>query len=113
MNENETICWRYGHSKGRNAKGMNKLGTFYPSENERGEIQAPIDCQITAKTKLEADAKTGKEGRASEKTKSEMTREMTALELQKRVEFGHILADSWFRSDENMRFIKKKAFILK
>jgi hypothetical protein len=87
---------------------MNILTAFYPSENEQGKIQTPIDYQITAKTKLETDAKTGKERRASEKTWNEMMREMTALELQKRVEFGYILADSWFCSNENMRFIQKK-----
>jgi hypothetical protein len=51
MDENEIICWHYDHSKGRNVKGMNILTAFYPSENEYGKIQTPIDCQIIAKTK--------------------------------------------------------------
>jgi hypothetical protein len=54
---------------------------FYTLENEHGKIQAPIDYQIIAKTKLETDAKTGKERRVSEKTKNEMMQEMIALEL--------------------------------
>jgi hypothetical protein len=113
MDENEIICWHYDHSKGRNVKGMNILTAFYASENEHGKIQTPVNYQIIAKTKIEKDAKSGKERRVSEKTKNEMMQEMITREIQKRVKFGYILADSWFCSNENMRFIqkKKKVFI--
>jgi hypothetical protein len=113
MDENEIICWYYDHSKGRNVKGINILTAFYVAENEYGKLQIPIDYQIITKTKIETDEESGKERRVSEKSKNEMMREMISRTMQKHVQFGYILADSWFASAENMRFIKKKgkAFI--
>ena len=113
MDENEIICWHYDHSKGRNVKGMNILTAFYTAENESGKIQTPLDYHIISKTKIETDAGTGKERRVSEKTKNGMMQEMIIREMQNRVKFGYILADSWFCSNENMKFIqrKKKVFI--
>jgi hypothetical protein len=113
MDENEIVCWYYDHSKGRNVKGVNILTAFYTAENEYGKLQTPIDYQIISKTRIETDEKTGKERRVSERTKNEMMREMIRQTIQKHVQFGYILAYSWFSSAENMVFIqgKKKAFI--
>jgi hypothetical protein len=108
MDENEIICWYYDHSKGRNVKGINILTGFYTAENEYGKLQTPIDYQIVSKTKVEVDSKTGKERRVSEQSKNEMMREMITRTIQKHMKFGYILADSWFSSAENMRFIEKK-----
>jgi uncharacterized protein YyaL (SSP411 family) len=111
--ENGIVCRYYDHGKGRNVKGINILTAFYMSENEYGKLQTPIDYQIISKTKTKKDEKSGKERRASGKTKNEMMREMTGQTIQKHVKFGSILADSWFSSAENMVFIqgKKKMFI--
>jgi hypothetical protein len=108
MDENEIVCWYYDHSKGRNVKGINILTAFYTAENEYGKLQTPIDYQITTKTKTEVDEKSGKERRVSEKSKNEMMREMIGRTMKRHVKFGYILADSWFGSVENMRFIAKK-----
>ncbi|MDR2394352.1 MAG: transposase, partial [Treponema sp.] len=110
MDEDEIICWYYDHSKGRDAKGIHILTAFYVAENEYGKLrQTPIDYQITTKTKTETDEKSGKERRASERSKNELI----SRRIQKHVKFGSVLADSWFASAENMRFIGKKgkAFI--
>jgi hypothetical protein len=37
-----------------------------------------------------------------------MMREMIERTIQKHMKFGYIVADSWFASAENMRFIEKK-----
>jgi hypothetical protein len=113
MDENEIICWYYDHSKGRNVKGINILTALYAAENEYGRLQTPADYQIISKTKTETDEKSGKERRVSEKSKNELMREMISRTIQKHVKFGYIVADSWFASAENMRFIEKKgkAFI--
>jgi hypothetical protein len=108
MDENEIICWYYDHSKGRNVKGINILTAFYVVENEYGKLQIPIDYQIITKTKTETDEKSGKERRASERSKNELMREMISRTIQKHLKFGSVLADSWFASAENMRFIGKK-----
>jgi hypothetical protein len=57
---------------------------------------------------VETDRKTGKKRRVSERNKNEMMRDTINRTIQKHVKFGSILADSWFASAENMRFIKKK-----
>ncbi|MDR0628162.1 MAG: transposase [Treponema sp.] len=113
MDENEIICRYYNHSKGRNVKGINILTAFYTAENEYGKLQTPIDYQIVSKTKIETDSKTGKERRVSEQSKNEMMREMINRTIRKHMKFGYIVADSWFASVENMRFIEKqgKTFI--
>jgi hypothetical protein len=110
MDENEIVCRYYDHSKGRSVKGLNILTAFYMVESEYGTLRVPIDYQIVPKTKVETDKKSGKERRVSEKTKNEMI-ERT---IQKHVKFGYILADSWFSSGENMRYIGKngKKFII-
>jgi hypothetical protein len=108
MDENEIICWYYDHSKGRNVKGINILTAFYTAENECGKLQTPVDYQTVSKTKIETDGKTEKERRTSEQSRNEMMREMIERTIQKHVKFGYVLADSWFASVENMRFIEKK-----
>ncbi|MDR2633177.1 MAG: transposase [Treponema sp.] len=111
MEEHEIICWYYDHSKGRNVKGINILTGFYTAENEYGKLQTPIDYQIVSKTKVEVDSKRGKERRVRERSKNEMMRDMITRTIQKHMKFGYILADSWFASMENMRFIEKKGKI--
>jgi hypothetical protein len=108
MDENEIICWHYDHSKGRSVKGINILTAFYTAENEYGKLQIPLDYQIISKTRIETDEKTGKERRVSGKSKNEMMQEMIGRAIQKHLKFGYIPADSWFGSNENMRFIEKK-----
>jgi hypothetical protein len=108
MDENEIICRYYDHGKGRNVKGINILTAFFTTENEYGKLQTPADYQIVSKTKAETDMKTGKERRASGQSKNEMMRDMINRTIQKHLKFGYILADSWFASVENMRFIEKK-----
>jgi hypothetical protein len=113
MDGNEIICRYYDHSKGRNVKGINILTAFYTAENECGKLQTPVDYQTVSKTKIETDSRTGKERRASGKSRNEMMRDMISQTIRKHVKFGYILADSWFASAENMGFIEKKgkAFI--
>jgi len=43
--------------------------------------------------------------RRSPITKNEMMQEMIKRQMQNHVKFRYILADSWFSSAENMRFI--------
>jgi hypothetical protein len=108
MDESDIVCWYYDHSKGRSLKGINILTAFYTSGNEYGTLQVPIDYQIVSKTKRELDEKTGKERWVSEKSKNEVMRDMIRQTIRNQVQFGYILADSWFSSVENMRFIQQK-----
>jgi hypothetical protein len=113
MDENNIICWHWDHSKGRNVKGINLLTCFYTVVSGDMAVRIPIGYEIIEKTETYTDPKGGKEKRKSEKTKNEMMREMISAQIKNRVKFKYIPADSWFSSNENMKFIerKKKVFI--
>jgi hypothetical protein len=108
MDENDIICWHWDHSKGRNVKGVNLLTVFYITVYEGELVRIPIGYEIIAKTEKYFDKEENKEKRRSPKTKNEMMREMIKVQIKNRVKFLYILADSWFSSTENMKFINKR-----
>jgi len=113
MDENDIVCWHWDHQDGRNVKGINLLTAFYTAVNEGSAIRIPLGYEIIAKTERYFDEKEGKEKRRSLKTKNELMQEMINAQITNRVKFRYILADSWFSSNENMKFInkRKKVFI--
>ena len=108
MDENEIICWHYDHTEGKAVKGINLLSAFYNSERNGFTLRLPIGYRIIAKTEEYTDEKSGEVRRKSSLTKNEMMQEMIKRQIQNQVKFRYILADSWFSSAENMRFIAKK-----
>ena len=114
MDENDIICWHWDHKENRSVKGMNLLSSFYTAQPGDMEVRIPIGYEIITKTERYIDPKDNKEKRRSEKTKNELMREMISAQITNRVKFRYILADSWFSSNENMKFIhkKRKKFIL-
>jgi hypothetical protein len=108
MDENEIICWHYGHKEGKAVKGINLLNAFYHSEKAGQTIRLPIGFRIISKTEEYTDEKSGEIKRRSPVTKNEMMQEMIKRHIQNQVKFRYILADSWFCSAENMRFVQKK-----
>jgi len=113
MDENEIISWHFDPKEGKSVKGINLLSAFYSSEKGRQVVRVPIDYRIIAKTEEYIDEKSGEKKRRSPETKNEMMRQMIQRAVQNQVKFRYILADSWFSSAENMKFIskKKKVFI--
>jgi hypothetical protein len=108
MDENEIICWHYDHTEGKAVKGINLLSAFYNSEKNGFTLRLPIGYRIIAKTEEYTDEKSGKVKRKSSITKNEMMQEMIKRQIQNQVKFRYILADSWYSSAKNMRFISKK-----
>ena len=106
--ENEIICWHYAHSKGRSVKGINLITTLYYAQ----EISLPVAFEIVHKTEKYIDKKTGKEKRRSKTTKNEPARNMLRAVYKNKILFKYVLADIWFASAENMRFVKMKDFIM-
>jgi hypothetical protein len=111
--ESELVCWHYDHSKGKSVKGINILSAFYHSCNDSlpatvEAIRLPIMYQLVLKTITYSVVKTRKSKRKSETTKNSMMLEMIAQAIHNQLKFKYVLADSWFASAENMRFIKKK-----
>jgi hypothetical protein len=113
MDENEIVCWHYDHNEGRNIKGIGLLSAFYWTEKDGATVRIPIGYRIIAKTEEYTDKKTGKKCRRSPKSKNEMMHEMVEMAIRNEVKFSYVLADSWFCSSDNMRFIngKGKKFI--
>jgi hypothetical protein len=113
MDENEIICWHYDHKEGKAVKGLNILTAFYTSEKDKKILRVPIGFRIISKTEEYIDEKSGKQKRKSPRTKNEMMQEMIQRHIVNQVQFKYILADSWYSSAENMRFIakRKKVFI--
>ena len=113
MDENGIICWHYDNKEGKAVKGINLLSSFYSSEKAGQALRVPIGFRVIEKTEEYIDEKSGEKKRRSPITKNEMMQEMIKRQLQNQVKFRYILADSWFSSAENMRFIekKKKVFI--
>jgi hypothetical protein len=108
MDENEIICWHFDHKGNKAVKGINLLSAFYHSERGGQTARLPTDYQVIAKTEEYIDEKDGKTKRKSHVTKNGMMREMIKRHIQNRVKFKYILADSWYSSAENMRFIAKR-----
>lgn len=113
--ENDLICWHWDHSKGRNVKGINLLSAFYHTQKDAQSmpVRLPIAFEMIKKTVHFCDLKTKKEKRASPISKNELMQQMISQAITNGLFFKYILADSWFASSENMRFInqRKKYFI--
>ena len=108
MDENEIICWHFDSKEGKAVKGINLLSAFYSSERGGETVRLPIGYRIIAKTEEYTDEKSGEKKRKSPETKNEMMQGMIKRHIQNEVKFKYILADSWYSSAENMRFIEKK-----
>lgn len=105
--ENEIVCWHFDHTQDRNVKGINLLTMFYHTRTKSEPLRIPIAFEIISKKKV-YDQKTQKEIYKSKFTKNELMRNMIKQAINSQVKFRDILADSWFSSSENMRFIHKK-----
>lgn len=108
--ENELICWHWDHSKGRSVKGINFITCLYEVAN----ITLPVTFRLVNKTEEYIDKK-GKQKRRSPIAKNEHMRQMLKQIVLNRIPFKHVLADIWFASAENMRYIKltlKKDFVM-
>ena len=108
--ENEMVCRHFDHFKGRPVKGVNMLNAFYHTHapGMGGPLRLPIGFQIILKTIVFCGIKTRKEKRKSPVTKNGLLRNMINQAIHNQLKFRYVLADSWFGSAENMRFIQKK-----
>ena len=100
--ESELICWHWDHALGRNVKGVNFLSCLYHAK----DIALPVAFQLIQKSEWVTDKKTGKQKRACPKTKNEYARQMVSQCLKNQLPIRYVLADTFFASAENMRFLK-------
>jgi len=92
-------------------KGINLLNCVYYANG----VSLPIAFELIKKPIEFSDLKTKKRKRKSEVTKNELLRDMLKTCRQNQVKWRYLLADSWFASSENMKFVNDtldKKFIL-
>jgi len=109
--ENDLICWHFDHTVNRSVKGINLLNCLYHANG----VSLPVAFELVKKPIRFCDIKTKKEKRKSEVTKNEQLREMLTTCTKNQLKWRYVLADSWFSSAENMKYIHatlKKYFIL-
>ncbi len=104
----ELNCWHWDHSKCRNVKGVNLLNCLYHSESENGTVRCPVNYHLVSKPVHYCEIATNKEKRKAEVSKNEMFRKMLGQAVQNQLPFKYALSDSWFCSNENMRFVHAK-----
>ncbi len=71
-------------------------------------LRVPVGFETIKKTIRFCDLKTKKEKRKSDVSKNELMLQMIAQAIANGLMFKYIIADSWFASVANMRFIKQK-----
>lgn len=109
--ENDLICWHFDHTVNRSVKGINLLNCLYHANG----VSLPVAFELVTKPTRYCDLKTKKEKRKSDITKNENLRAMLKTCQQNQLKWRYVLADSWFSSSENMKYIHeklKKYFIL-
>lgn len=109
--ENDLICWHFDHTVNRSVKGVNLLNCLY----QANDVSLPVAFEVVTKPIRFSDITTRKEKRKSVETKNELLRNMLSVCRQNRLKWRYVLADSWFSSSENMKFIHNnldKYFIL-
>ena len=109
--ENELISWHHEHTKNRTVKGINFMSALY--ETPKGKV--PVCYDLVTKTVDHVNKKTGKKSRKSPISKQKRYQNLIKKVIENGVNFRYVLNDSWFSSNENMRFIKKdfkKDFIM-
>lgn len=100
--ENEIMCWHYSHAKGRHVKGVNILSSIV----QYGNISIPIGYEIVHKDIQFSDVKTKKLRRKSSATKNEHFRTLIQRANSNKVLYNYVLADNWFGSSENLKYIR-------
>lgn len=102
--ENDLICWHYDHCINRSVKGINLLNCLYYSKG----VSLPVAFELVKKTIRFCDIKTQREKRKSEITKNEQLRDMLKVCGKNQLKWRYALADSWFSSSENMKYIHER-----
>ena len=104
--ENELVCWHYDHAKGRTVKGINLITALYCTGQQGQAFSLPVSFELVEKTETYLDEKTGKPRRRSPTTKNERVRAMLGACVGNRLRFRYVLADVWYASAENMRYVR-------
>ena len=102
--ENELISWHFDHTVGRSVKGINLLNCIYHSN----EASLPVAFKLITKPIQYSDIETRKIKRKSNTTKNDDLIAILKACKKNQLKWRYVLADSWFSSIGNMKFIHEK-----
>lgn len=110
--ENDQVCWYYNHATGRCEQGIGLMSCLLTNS----QTSLCVNYHIIDKTLHYEDKATKRIKRKSKVSKNYFFREML-LKSSKRLRgaFNYVLADNWFCSKDNLKFINdelKKKFII-
>ena len=115
MDENSIVTYHYDHSQGKIIKGINFMSCRYETNWEGESVCLPLQVEVIAKTEPYLDKKSGKIRYRSKKTKNEIFKEMLLQIKKNQIKYTYIVADVWFSSVDNMKFIHQnleKKFVI-
>jgi hypothetical protein len=102
--ENELINGYFDHTIGRLVKGINLLNCIYYSN----DTSLSVAFKLITKSIQYSDISTKKIKRKSETTKNEALISILKPCKENQLKWRYVLADSWFLSMGNMKFIHEK-----
>ena len=73
---------------------------------KRPRSTVPVSFDLVEKTETYLDEKTRRRRRRSPQTKNERVRQMLKTCVDNRLRFGYVVAEVWYASAENMRYVK-------
>ena len=100
MKENDVVSYYYDHTNMKCTKGINLLSCIY----QINDISMPLNFRVVRKTKEKID-KNGNTKKVSEYTKNQMLRDMLKMTKVNKIKYRYVLADSWYSSTENLKYI--------
>ena len=109
--ENELIGWHWDNAKGRNVKGSNFISAVYHVPG----VTLPVAFDLVTKTETYYDPKAKIEKRRSALSKNARLRTLVQACVHNQIPFAYVLADLWFASADNLRFVvqvAKKHFVM-
>lgn len=110
--DNDIICWHYSHAKGRAVKGIEIITAAAMFET----ITVPICYELIDKTHVYQDeADNNKLKRKSNCNKNKRFKRLIDQAISCNLQFDYILADNWFGSKDNLKYIHydtSKKFII-
>lgn len=108
--ESPLVSWYFDHKKGHSIKGINVLTAFYHTigKEQTMPLRVPVGYKIFQKDIFYSNLASKKQIRKSSTTKNEYLRELLGQSISNQLVFKYVLADTWYASSENMKFIHEK-----
>ena len=99
---NEIIEYYRDHTINKSVKSINILSYTYQTK----DVSLPLNYRVIRKNKTVTD-ENGKSKRKAEFTKNQSMRAMLKMAKVNKIKYRYVLADSWYTTNENLKYIHK------